>query len=116
MRKIEVFLVAFVIISLFSAWWFWGRESYIVLGGGYSQPDLVYVEPKWNGWDKSALTFKKEVPPEFRDGYSNAEGWWYVKRKIAEIPENYIKIDDPIEKSIEKLEKYYAWKPLGIIK
>jgi len=37
-------------------------------------------------------------------------------RKIAEIPENYIKIEEPIEKSIEKLEKYYVWKPLGIIK
>jgi hypothetical protein len=116
MRKIEAFWVTFVIISIFSAWWFLGREPYIVLSDGYSQPGLVYVEPKWNGWDTSALTFKKEVPPEFREGYPYAEGWWYVKRQIAEIPENYIKIDEPIEKSIEKLEKYFAWKPLGIIK
>lgn len=116
MRKTEVFFVAFGIISLFFAWWFWGREPYIVLGAGFSSPDLVYVEPKWNGWDTGALTFMKEVPPEFREGYPDAKGWWYVKRKIADIPDNLFKIDEPIEKSIEKAEKYFAWKPLGIIR
>ena len=116
MRKTEVFFVAFGIISLFFAWWFWGREPCIVLGAGFSSPDLVYVEPKWNGWDKGALTFMKEVPPEFREGYPDAKGWWYVKRKIADIPDNHIKIDEPIEESIEKAEKYFAWKPLGIIR
>ena len=116
MRKIEVFWVVFGVISLFSAWWFLGREPYILLGAGFSSPDLVYVEPKWNGSNKSALAFMKEVPLEFRESYPHAEGWWYVKRKIAEIPDNYIKIDEPIEKSIEKIEKYFAWKPLGIIR
>ncbi len=115
MRKIEVFWVTVFIILLFSGWWFKGREPYIVLCAGFSEPDLLYVEPKWNGWDKSALAFMKEVPLEFREAYPNAKGWWYVKRKIADIPENLIKRDEPIEKSFEKMEKYFTWKPLGII-
>ena len=115
MRK-EILLLGSFVIFLVSIWWFWGREPYIVLSGGFSDPDLVYVEPKWNGWHKSGLTFMKKVPPEFRESYPEAKGWWYIKRKIADIPDHLIKIDEPIEKSLEKIEKYYAWKPLGLMK
>jgi hypothetical protein len=56
--------------------------------------------------------FSKNVPPEKKGIYPDAQGWWYVRHQIAEIPDGYIRLEDPIEKSLEKLEKYYAWEPL----
>jgi hypothetical protein len=116
MRKREVLLGTIFVVLLVSVWWFWGRQPYIVLAGGFSDPGLVYVEPKWNGWQESGLVFMQKVPPEFRGGYPDATGWWYVKRKVANIPRGLVKMDDPIEKSLEKIEKYYTWKPLGVTK
>ena len=116
MRKLEVFLVIFCIIFFATIWWFWEREPYILLAGGFSDPGLVYVEPKWNGWHESAVTYMTKVPAEFREGYPQAKGWWYAKRQIADIPDDLIKLDEPMEKSLQKMEKYYAWQPLGIKK
>ena len=116
MRGIEVWGFIFVIMLFFSIWWFGGREPYIEMAAGYSSPDLIYVEPKWNGWQKSALIFSKQLPSELKNSYPNAEGWWYVRRQIADIPDNVIEMDEPLEKSIIKLSKYYAWKPLGIMR
>jgi hypothetical protein len=116
MRKRGALLGAGLVLLFVSAWWFGGRQPYIVLAGGFSDPGLVFVEPRWNGWQESGLVFMEKVPLEFRGSYPDAKGWWYAKRKITDIPRGLVKMGDTIEESLEKVEKYYVWKPLGLTK
>ncbi|WP_319408773.1 hypothetical protein [uncultured Desulfosarcina sp.] len=110
--KSDYFILVFYLLFLFSVWWFWGREPHIKLCCGFDDPGLIYVEPKWNGWHKSAIVYMKNIPPEWKGTLPEVKGWWFVKRKIADIPDNVINFNESMETNILKFEKYFVWEPL----
>jgi hypothetical protein len=75
-----------------------------------SDPVLIYSEPKWYGWDHSGMIYRKIVPQDRK--HLSDEGWWYIRRQIKPIPEGVIDVNEPIEKSFKKLDRFYEWKPL----
>lgn len=107
-RNDKISLVAILLI-LISIWWFFGRKPYVELESPWD-PVLIYSEPKWHGWDRSGMIYKKVIPTDMK--HLSDEGWWYVRRQIKPIPKDLIDINEPMEKSFRKLNEYYMWKPL----